>query len=114
VSLVSAIAKNAHPWPEIMLASVLFGTLVRIAWRKGLCAAWLTRNFDRYTTLLFVAELIFRSDFRGLNAFAALCGIIGWNFPKDEDPPERRRRRKQERKEEHLPPNWSGVPEGTT
>jgi hypothetical protein len=83
----------------------------RHAHRLGYGSAWFPRNVARFTTMLFGVGTFVDHDWRKINAFCCLLGILLWNIPKDGDPP-KRRRRKEEQKEPNLPPNWSGVPEG--
>lgn len=101
-----------HVWIVVKLLFVLLDLGVSIARNFGACSAWLRRNLSRFVTLLFGAACFIESDWKKWHAFIFLMGLLTWNLPKDDQgPPKRRRRREQERKEEHLPPNWSGVPE---
>jgi hypothetical protein len=102
---------DEHAWITVKLIFVTVDLCMGIRHLLGRVPPWVRRNSSRFATLLFGAGVFIESDWKRMNAFVFLLGLITWNLPRDSEPPKRRRRREQERKEEKSPPNWSGLPE---
>lgn len=101
-----------HSWLILKWAIFFLDTLVMFGHRLfRVCSPWLRRNTLRCCTLTFGVAAYIEREHWAWYSFFFLWGLFAWNYPKDDDGPPKHRRREQERKEEHLPPNWSGVPE---
>ncbi len=98
----------------LFFAACLPNLIARWAYIRGFCPPWFTRNMSRFTVVAWTMSAIVDAT-AGLRVHTVLdviivaLGLIGWNWPKDDEPPKRRRKRARTIEAARVGFDWTGA-----